>query len=122
MIDPTPFQGLRLCGGYILLHIEFVIEPLVDAVGRPALAKTRIIGREFHLTVLAGLSDEERSVSLYHEVLEAMTVACSGAPASVRDFNEGDFERAAHEAHERFGPVSPERLNSMLQFHGFREE
>jgi hypothetical protein len=59
---------------------------------------------------------------LYHEVLEAMTLACAHAPAGVWDFNEGDFERAGYEAHERFGLVSPENLNRMLQFHGFREE
>ncbi len=91
-------------------------------MGRSALAQTRIIGREFHLTILSGLSDKETSVTLYHEILEAMTVAASEVPASVRDFNEDDFERAAYEADERFGPASPENMNSMLQFYGFREE
>jgi hypothetical protein len=61
-------------------------------------------------------------VTLYHEVLEAMTVACSDVPASVAEFNEGDFERSGYEAHETFGPASPERLNRMLQFYGFREQ
>jgi hypothetical protein len=122
MAGSNSFQGLRLRGGFLIVHVEFVIEPLVDAMGRPALAKTQIVGRGFHLTVLSGLSDNEKSVTLYHEVLEAKTVASSEAPASVRDFNEGDFERAAYEAHERFGPVSPEGMNSMLQFYGFREE
>jgi len=61
-------------------------------------------------------------VTLYHEILEAMTVACAHAPSSVKDFNEGDFERAGYEAHERLGPVTPESLNRMLQFYGFRGE
>lgn len=68
---------------------------MVDAIGRSALAKTQIVGREFHLTILSRLSDEEKSVTLYHEILEAMTVASSEAPASVQNFNEADFERAA---------------------------
>jgi len=38
------------------------------------------------------------------------------------EFNEGDFDRAGYEAHERFGPASPENLNRMLQFYEFREE
>ena len=122
MAESNSFQGLRLRGGFIIIGLEFVIEPLVDAIGRSALAKTRIVGREFHLTILSSLSDKEKSVTLYHEVLEAATVASSHAPASVRDFNESDFERAAYEAHERFGPVSPESMNRMLQFYGFREE
>jgi len=122
MTESDSFQGLRLRGGFIIVGLEFVIEPLVDAMGRSALAKTRIVGREFHLAVLSGLTDKEKSVTLYHEILEAVTVASSETPSSVRDFNEGDFERAAYEAHERFGPVSPESMNRMLQFYGFREE
>ena len=116
------FQGLRLRGGFLIVRIEFRIEPLVDAMERSALAQTQIIGREFHLTILSGLSDKEKSVTFYHEILEAMTVASFDAPASVQDFNEGDFERAAYEAHERFGPASPESANRMLQFYGFREK
>jgi len=50
-----------------------------------------------------------------------MTVASHEAPASVQDFNESDFEQAAYEALERFGPVTPESLERMLQFYGFRE-
>jgi hypothetical protein len=61
------------------------------------------------------------SVTFYHEVLEAATVACSAPPASVIDFNEADFERTAYAMHEKFGPASPENLSRMLQFHGFRE-
>jgi hypothetical protein len=122
MAEFDSLQGLRLRGGFIIIRLEFVIKPLVDAMGRSALVRTRIVGREFHLTVLSSLIDKEKSVTLYHEILEAVTVASSEAPASVRDFNEGDFERAAYEAHKLFGPVSPESLDRMLQFYGFREE
>ena len=120
--SPKSFQGLRLRGGFTIVRLEFVIEPLVDAIGRSALAKTQIVGHEFHLMVLSGISDKENSVTLYHEILEAMTVVSSKAPQSVQDFNEGDFERAAYEAHERYGPASPESMDRMLQFYGFREE
>jgi hypothetical protein len=122
MAKSNSLQGLRLCGGFIIVRLEFVTGPLVDALGRSALAKTNIVGREFHLTILSGLSDQEKSVTLYHEVLEAMTVASSEAPASVRDFNEADFEQAAYKADEQFGPASPESMSRMLQFYGFREE
>jgi acyl-CoA reductase-like NAD-dependent aldehyde dehydrogenase len=33
------------------------------------------------------------SISLYHEVLEAATLAAVNPPATVLDFNEGDSER-----------------------------
>jgi hypothetical protein len=48
-------------------------------------------------------------------------VASVEPPVGVIEFNEGDFERAAYEAHNRFGEASPESVNRMLQFHGFRE-
>ena len=69
----------------------------------------------------SGLSDKECSVTLYHEILEAMTVAVANPPASVGEFNEADFERAGYEAFDQFGAASPENLNRMLQSYGFRE-
>jgi hypothetical protein len=121
MPEFSSIQGARLCGGFVISRLEFSAAPLVDAIGRPALARTRIVAREFQLTITAQLSKKEKSVSLYHEILEAMTVASTEPPARVWDFLEADFERAAYEAHDRFGPASPETLNRMLQFHGFRE-
>ena len=121
-ISPTTFQSIKLRGGFLIVRLDFVTEPLVDAVGRSALAKTRISGSEFHLAILSSLSDKEKSVTVYHEILEAMTIASPSAPASVQDFNEGDFERAAYKAHEDYGPASPKSLDRMLQFYGFRKE
>jgi len=68
--------------------------------------------------IQAGLSDPELSISLYHEILEAATVASLHPPDSVMEFNEGDFERAAKAAHAEWGDASPE----MSQSYGFREE
>ena len=92
---------------------------MVDAIGREAVAQTKIVVRDFRLFIRAGLNDEELSVTLYHEILEAATVAADDPPAAVMDFNEANFERAACEAHERWGHASPDNLNRLLQFHGF---
>ncbi len=62
------------------------------------------------------------SVSIYHEIFEAMTVSCPDPPALLEDFNEGDFERTGYEIHERLGSAAPEKLNTMLQLYGFPEE
>jgi len=93
-----------------------------DALEREAMAQTRIIGRQFHLLIQAGLSDRELSISLYHEILEAATVGSWPPPDSVMEFNEGDFERAAQAAHAEWGEATPENLNRLLQSCGFREE
>ena len=50
-------------------------EAIADAIGREAVARTRIVGRDFDLLIRAGLSQRELSVTLYHEILEAATVA-----------------------------------------------
>jgi hypothetical protein len=122
VIDPRQFINLRLRGGFVIKEIEFTEQPLVDALEREAIAQTRIVGREFRLLVRAGLSEEELSVTIYHEVLEAASVASLNPPDSVMDFNEAAFERAAREAHARWGNASPTNLNLLLQFQGFREE
>jgi hypothetical protein len=122
MIEPGQFVDLRLHGGFVIKEVEFTAAPLKDPLEREAVAQTRIVGREFRLLVRAGLSDQELSITLYHEILEAAAVGSLHAPESVLDFNEAGFERAAREAHARWGNASPANLNLLLQFHGFREE
>ncbi len=120
VIDIRQFKNLRLHGGFIIKDIGLTDEPIVDAIGREAVAQTSGIAREFRLLIRAGLSEPELSITLYHEILEAASVAIACPPATVIDFNEADFERAAREAHERWGNASPANLNLLLQFHGFR--
>ena len=120
MIDPRIFQNLRLVGGFTVVHVENAKQPLIDALGREAIARTAIIGRDFYITIRSGLTDEELSVTLYHELLEAMTVASDNPPESVRMLNEGDFERAAYRAHDELGEASPATIDRMLQSYGFR--
>ena len=122
MTDAATFKNTRLCGGFVILTVGFSDEPLVDALGREAIAKTGIVGTTFDLLIRAGLDERELSVTLYHEILEAAAVASADPPASVMDFNEADFERTAYAMHNELGGASPENLNRMLQLHGFREE
>ena len=120
MISPDMFRDVSLPGGYLISRLEIVEGPLVDAIGRPAFAQTQIVGRKLRLVLLSSLSEKEKSVTLYHEILEAMTIAVSEPPAQVLDFNEGDFEKAAYDSFARYGEASPGNLNRMLQSYGFR--
>jgi len=122
VIDLRQFINLRLHGGFIIRDIELTDAPIIDAIGREAIAQTSAVARNFRLFIRSGLSEEELSITLYHEILEAASVAVADPPRSVIDFNEADFERAAREAHERWGNASPANLNLLLQFHGFRGE
>ena len=114
VIDISQFINLRLHGGFIIRSIELTGEPILDAVGREALAQTSAIAREFRLLIRSGLNEEELSVTLYHEILEAASVALANPPARVIDFNEADFEGAARAAQERWGNASPAHLISNL--------
>jgi hypothetical protein len=122
VIDINSFKNLRLLGGFTIVEIEFTPEPFVDALGRDAIAQTRIIGKEFHILIRSDLSEKELSVTLYHEILEAASVGSWNPPASVMDFNEGDFESAGYAAHERWGNASEDNLNRLLQFYEFSEK
>jgi len=90
-------------GGFTVSQINSADAPLIDALGREAIARTQILGKEFFILVRAGLSDQELSVTIYHEILEAATVALADPAAAVRNFNEGDFESAAYRAFEQLG-------------------
>ena len=119
MPDLERLAGLKLRGGFRIAEILLSDETLTDAIGREAVAQTTISGRDLRLVIRSSLDAKELSVTLYHEVLEAVTVAADKCPPQVADFNEGDFERMAQEAHARLGPASGATLNRMLADLGF---
>ena len=93
---------------------------MADALNRPALARTVIIGSTFEIEIRAGLPAEELSITLYHEILEAAAVAATHPPAAVCDLNEAGFESAAQRMHAGLGPATPASLKRMLELFGFR--
>ena len=119
VLDLDPFQRARLRGGFTLVEVHLTAKPLLDPLDRSATAQTIIRGNRFHIFLRADLDERELSVSLYHEVLEAATVAMERPPDAVVEFKEGDFEQAAQAAHRRLGIASPDALNQMLAEFGF---
>lgn len=113
--------GYQLHGGFRIVRVLLTNQPLLDPIGREAVARTVIIGSTFEIELMR-LSPDEVSISLYHEVLEAATVAAAKPPASVATLNESDFERAARHAHAQLGPATAGNLDRMLQSFGFREQ
>ena len=88
MLELDVFADLPLRGGLRLKEVRRASAPLVDAIGRPAVARTLIIGKVLEVELQPDLSDEETSVSLYHEVLEGATLAVLRPPAATIDLNE----------------------------------
>jgi len=113
------FARSHLRGGFQIIRLDLADASLVDALGRDAIARTHIVAKQFSVTIRPGLSENETSVTIYHEILEAATVASLDPPITVRDLNEAGFERAGYRAHKEFGLVSPENLDRMLQSYGF---
>ena len=121
VLDLTVFNHLTLRGGFLIVEVRVTAQPLLDPLGRPAVAQTLIRGNQFHIVLREGMDNEQLSVSLYHEILEAATVAAQNPPKWVMEFNEGDFEESAHSAYARYGLVSPTSLNEMLEKFGFED-
>ncbi len=59
VIDLRQFINLRLHGGFIIRDIELTDAPIIDAIGREAIAQTSAVARNFRLFIRSGLSDEE---------------------------------------------------------------
>lgn len=122
MLDLAPFQNLPLRGGFVLAEVRLTAQPLLDPIERAATAQTIIRGLRFHIFLRADLDERELSVSIYHEVLEAATVAAEHPPDAVLELNEGHFEQAARSAHDRLGVASPRALNQLLADFGFQDK
>ncbi len=117
-LEAFEYQPLR--GGFLLIKIVINGEPMHDAIGRPALARTTIVGSNITIELAASASSPDGvSISIYHEVLEAATVAATNPPPDVCELNEAGFESAAINAHTIYGPATPASLNRMLEFFGF---
>lgn len=119
MIELGAFDNQPLRGGFLLKNVGLAAVPMTDAIGRPALARTTVIGETFRVELQANLTEEEVSVSLYHEILEAATVAAVHPPEGVLELNEAGFEAAARQMQAELGWVSPLALNQMLEIFGF---
>lgn len=121
VLNLAAFRDIPLRGGFSMVEVRLTAQSLLDPLGRPAAAQTLIRGNQFHIVLREGMDEEELSVSLYHETLEAATVAAENPPESVMQFNEGDFENSARAAHARYGTASPASLNEMLENFGFED-
>jgi hypothetical protein len=113
------FRNLPLRGGLILREIVFAADPFTDAIGRPALARALITGTDVQIQLAPESDEASLSISIYHEVLEAVAISVISPPAAVAAMNEGAFEAAAISAYETFGPAAPDTVNRMLEMHGF---
>jgi hypothetical protein len=114
------FIQLPLRGGFLLLKVSLTDNPMVDALGRLAVARTIIIGSTLEIEIGCSAPDpNEISISLYHEVLEAAAVAAPRPPSAVCELNEAGFEAAAQDCHRRLGMASPRTINQMLEEFGF---
>ena len=83
VLDLAAFENLGLRGGFVIVEIRLTSQFLLDPLGRPATAQTVIRGYRFHISLRQALSEAQLSISLYHEVLEAATVAAEHPPQSV---------------------------------------
>jgi hypothetical protein len=119
-MDLNSFDGLSLPGGFHLQAIRFADANMIDPLGRPALAKSVIEGSNISISVLS-LSDMEISISIYHEILEALTVAHNSPPESILMLNEAGFEQAAQDAHQKYGFATPSSVIEFLRNYGFNE-
>jgi len=63
VLDLTPFQNLRLEGGFVLVEARLTSVPLLDPVGRTATAETVIRGRNLFVSLRADLDERELSIA-----------------------------------------------------------
>jgi len=120
-MDLAQFNGLQLPQDFVLLGVKFVEAPMCDAIVRPALAKAVIEGNTISMDLAYNQSPEELSVSLYHELREAMTVGVVSPPRMVCDLNEAGFEQAAKDSHREHGLASARSVLMFLREFGFTE-
>ncbi|HEX4450801.1 MAG TPA: hypothetical protein VH143_08035 [Kofleriaceae bacterium] len=78
---------------------------------------TSTIGKEMSIVLQSGMSAQETSISMYHEVLEAASVRTLNP--SFAEYGEAEYEAAAVAAHAQYGYATIDNSNIMLKNSGF---
>jgi len=116
MFSANQFTAAPLLNGLSIATVTLIDQPIENLFGKRAFGRTRIDNRQLHILIASQLSDKEKSVTLYHEVLESAIVTAIRVPISVADFSEAEIDRESYAMHDRLGPASPASLVAMLQF------
>jgi hypothetical protein len=117
----SSFRNAQLRG---VASIEFVAVAegrLVDVSGGPALGhtSTNVGTGVMTIRIAPGLSPTEQSITLYHEVIEAVSLQAESPPALVLDLSEEEIDLLAKLAHEEYGTTKVANLNKLLAELGF---
>jgi len=75
--------------------------------------------RSTTIRIAPGQSPYERSVTLYHVIIEATALQAKPTPPMVLDLSETEFDMLAYMAQEQFGPATVVNLNKLLAILGF---
>ncbi len=113
------FDNLEFPSGHFIESIRLVEAKMLDPIGRPALARSIIEGKRIRIEISDQLNNREVAISIYHEILEALTVAVDAPPQSVMELNEAGFEKEACEAYDIYGSPTPERVLIWIKSKGF---
>ncbi|MGZ3385829.1 MAG: hypothetical protein ACXWNF_12805 [Isosphaeraceae bacterium] len=71
------------------------------------------------IEIAPGLSPEEQSITIYHEVIEVASLQAKQPPPTVLDLSEQEIDLLAKMAHEQYGLATVETLNHLLRDLGF---
>jgi hypothetical protein len=119
-LDLDSFAGKKLHSGITIESVTTVLE-LFDVIGRPATGHTSRVGTKLTIEIKDGLSPDEQSITLYHEVIEGAMGAHFpyNVPTALQVVNEAEIDALAQDFHNRFGAASVRNLNRMLKELGF---
>lgn len=114
------FSGRTLHSGIQIESVKTTHE-LTDVLGRPATGFTSRVGKSLQIILLEGLSPDEQSVTMYHEIIEAAMGAHfpDRVPVALQELNEAQIDALAQSFHTRLGPVNVRTANQMLRELGF---
>ncbi len=120
-LDLSTFRNAQLRGGTSIESITISEGPIVDVSGGPAFGhtSTNLGTGAMEIEIALGLSPEEQSITIYHEVIEVASLQAKQPPPAVLDLSEQEIDLVANMAHEQYGLATVETLNKLLRDLGF---
>ena len=93
--------------------------PFAPLLWSGLLAGLIATGVDMKIEIAPGLSPEEQSITIYHEVIEVASLQAKQPPPTVLDLSEQEIDLLAKMAHEQYGLATVETLNHLLRDLGF---
>jgi hypothetical protein len=111
------YQNQKVADNASIKSVAISPTPVTDYAGKPVFAKTSMTAGGMTITLTPGMNPQDQSVTMYHEVAEAVALEQPEAnlPMFLQNLSDNDYTVLGELAFEQYGPATPDNISRLLR-------